>query len=121
MIEHLTIGARCPKIIAVDFDGCLMENKFPNIGNPIPETIERLKRAIRLGASVMLWTCRKGARLREAAEWCEAHGIKPDAVNENIPEMVDFFEGDTRKVFADEYWDDRARRMPPVTEGARVS
>ena len=40
--------------------------------------------------------------------WCAARGIAFDAVNENLPEIVERFGGDTRKVFADEYLDDKA-------------
>jgi hypothetical protein len=101
------------KIIAVDFDGCLVKHEYPNIGKPILETVNALLAEQERGASVILWTCRKGEELREAVEWCEANGIKLDAVNENISEMVEYFNGDTRKVYADEYWDDRGRRMPP--------
>jgi hypothetical protein len=48
----------------------------------------------------------------DAADWCKAHGVKLDAVNENLPEMVELYGEDTRKIFASEYWDDRARKMP---------
>ncbi|MDR1572806.1 MAG: hypothetical protein LBS24_00650 [Clostridiales Family XIII bacterium] len=102
-----------PKIIAVDFDGCLVTNKWPEIGEPIVETIDALKAEQAAGAKVILWTCRSEEKTKEAADRCAANGIHLDAVNENIPEMVAFFGGeDTRKIFADEYWDDRAVRMP---------
>jgi hypothetical protein len=41
-------------------------------------------------------------------EWCAARGLEFDAVNENLPENKEFFGGDTRKVCATEYWDDRS-------------
>lgn len=106
------------RIIAVDFDGTLCENKWPDIGEPNMPTIRALKRAKILGgAKVILWTCRSGAKLRAAVEWCKTYGITFDAVNENLPETIDAHGEDTRKVFATEYWDDRARvvefgRMP---------
>jgi len=102
-----------PKIIAVDFDGCLVTNRFPDIGEPIPETIAALKREQENGAKVILWTCRVGERQEAAEEWCAQQGIRLDAVNDNLQEMKEFFGNDTRKVFANEYWDDRARLMPP--------
>ncbi len=101
-----------PKIIAVDFDGTLAVNEFPGIGAPIPETIMALKKEQASGAKVILWTCRSEERLAEAVEWCEARGIYFDAVNCNLPEIIDAFEHDSVKVFANEYWDDRAVRMP---------
>ena len=39
-------------------------------------------------------------------------GVEFDAVNENLPEVIERMGGDTRKVFANEYWDDRAVRVP---------
>jgi len=46
--------------------------------------------------------------LEEAVAWCERHGLMFDAVNDNLPERVAKYGGDTRKVSADEYWDDLA-------------
>jgi hypothetical protein len=103
----------CAKIIAVDFDGCLVTNKFPEIGEPIEETIDALKAEQGRGAKVILWTCRTKERAEAAAHWCADYGIRLDAVNRNLPEIVEAFGGDTVKVFANEYWDDRARVMPP--------
>ena len=103
------------KIITVDFDGCLVENNFPKIGKAIPETIKALKTEISNGAKIILWTCRKDEHLKSATQWCEKQGIKLDAINNNLPEMIKYFGGDTRKIYADEYWDDKAVRMPKNT------
>ena len=96
------------KIIAVDFDGTLCENKYPAIGAPILSTIEQLKWEQREGAALILWTCRSGEELAAAVEWSKAHGLTFDAVNENLAENVEQYGGDTRKICATEYWDDRA-------------
>ena len=96
------------KIIAVDFDGCLVENKFPDIGEPIWSTILDLRQEQQHGAKVILWTCRTKEKVEEAVQWCKDNEIHLDAVNENIPEMIEFFGGDTRKIVANEYWDDQA-------------
>ncbi len=101
-----------PKIIAVDFDGCLVQNAYPEIGAAIYATCFSLCEEQRKGAKVILWTCRRDELLTAAVEWCEAHGIFLDAVNENLPDVIASFGGDTRKIFADEYWDDRAVKMP---------
>ena len=101
-----------PKIIAVDFDGTLVTNEYPNIGPDIYETIARLKHEQALGAKVILWTCREGSKKTAAVDWCIERGIHLDAVNENLPEVIESFGGDTRKIFANEYWDDRAVVMP---------
>lgn len=100
------------KIIAVDFDGTLCDSNFPECGPPIQSVIDALKAEQAAGAKVILWTCRRDEALRKAVEWCEQHGIHLDAVNENLPERIALYGNDTRKISADEYWDDLARRMP---------
>jgi len=97
-----------PPIIAVDFDGCLCTNAWPEIGEPDLSTISVLKRRQRNGAKLILWTCRAGEALQNAIDWCRLFGLNFDAVNENLPEVMEKFGGDCRKIFANEYWDDRA-------------
>lgn len=95
------------KIIAVDFDGTLCENKYPEIGEENREVIEYLKERRKAGDRIILWTCRVGEMLEKAVAWCTAHDLEFDAVNENLPEIVESFGFDTRKIFANEYIDDR--------------
>ena len=96
------------KIIAIDFDGTLCRNAYPDIGLPRMDIISRAKAEKAAGAKLILWTCRAGAYLREALAWCANYGLFFDAVNENLPETKAFYGDDTRKVSASEYWDDRA-------------
>ena len=96
------------KVIAVDFDGCLCEHQWPKIGKANTGAIRALIRLREQGARLILWTCRTGERLEEAVNWCARHGLVFDAVNDNLPERVAKYGGDTRKVSADEYWDDLA-------------
>ena len=95
------------KIIAVDFDGTLCENKWPGIGEPNKELIAYLKERQAAGDKLVLWTCRVGEILDNAVAWSAEQGIIFDAVNENLPEVLEWMGGDTRKVFANEYIDDR--------------
>ena len=99
------------KIIAVDFDGTLVENKWPEIGAPIEKNIAKVKAEQEAGAKIILWTNRVGEPLEKALAFCEAHGIHLDAVNKNLPEIIKAFGTDCRKIFANEYWDDRAVLM----------
>ena len=96
------------KIIAVDFDGCLVTNKYPDVGEAIEKNIAKLKKEQEDGAKVILWTNRVDQYLEEALAFCELYEIHLDAINENLPEIIEEFKGDPRKVFANEYWDDRA-------------
>lgn len=95
-------------IIAVDFDGTLAENAWPGIGRPIEPVIEYIKRRKAKGARIILWTNRVGEKLDEAIAWCAERGIVFDAVNANLPDIIEAFGGDCRKIFANEYLDDRA-------------
>lgn len=97
------------KIIAVDFDGTLCENKWPEIGEPNEELIEYLKDRQKVGDKLILWTCRAEELLKEAVYWCLDKELVFDAVNENLPETIKWMGGDTRKIFADEYIDDRSK------------
>lgn len=98
-------------IIAVDFDGTICENKYPEIGEPISKTISYLKERQKKGAKIVLWTCRVDELLDAAVKWCRNKGLIFDAVNENLPEVIAEFGGDTRKIFANEYIDDRNFRI----------
>jgi hypothetical protein len=46
--------------------------------------------------------------LQDAVNWAKEHGIEFEAVNDNVPDMVELFEGNSRKIFAHEYIDDKA-------------
>lgn len=95
------------KIIAVDFDGTLCENNWPEIGEPKNEVITYLKNRQAAGDKLILWTCRVGEMLEKAVKWCIEQALEFDAVNENLPEIIESFGSDTRKIFANEYIDDR--------------
>jgi len=93
-----------PTIYAVDFDGTIVENEFPDIG-PINQKVRKflLKRKEK-GNIIILWTTRDNEKLDEAVEFCDNHGIPIDYVNRNVP-WLDFDTSD--KIFADVYVDDR--------------
>lgn len=94
------------KVIAIDFDGCLCKNMWPNIGLPNFDAINAAIRAKQEGAALILWTCRVGEKLENAIQFCKNYGLEFDAVNDNLPERVAFYNANPRKVNADEYWDD---------------
>ena len=96
------------KAIAIDFDGCLCENNWPEIGAPHMDVITAAIDEKNNGAALILWTCRVDEMLGEAVAWCERFGLVFDAVNANLPERIAAYQNDCRKVNADEYWDDRA-------------
>lgn len=98
-------------IIAVDFDGTLVTDEYPKIGRKLSSFCDFIKTLQSLGVKTILWTSRTGKELDEAVDWCKKHGFTFDAINENIPEIKEAFGEDTRKVFANVYFDDRNRQI----------
>lgn len=95
-------------IIAVDFDGTLCENKWPLAGEANEHLIKYLRDLQEnYGVRIILWTCRCGENLKFAVDWCKEHGLIFNAVNENLPESIEYFGGDSRKIYADMYIDDK--------------
>ncbi len=95
-------------IIAVDFDGTLCRDCYPEIGEANVPLIKYLKNQRKRGTKLILWTCRAGEKLNEAVEFCFRQGIVFDAVNENLPEIIELYGNDSRKISADLYIDDRS-------------
>lgn len=96
------------EIIAVDFDGTLCEDRYPEIGEVNVALINWLKIQQRYGFRVILWTCRCGEYLDNAVAVCRENGLIFDAVNDNIPGVVAAMgNSNSRKVFADIYIDDK--------------
>lgn len=99
------------RIIAVDFDGTLVEDKYPSIGkknNDLFESLIYIRNSLQW--FVILWTCRTGKALDEAVKYCKDNGLEFDAVNKNVKEVIDLFGEDTRKVYANIYLDDKATK-----------
>lgn len=98
MLKNLTI--------AVDFDGTIVENRYPKIGKPILFAIESLKKLQEDGHHLILWTYRTGRELEEAVEFCKRSGINFYAVNKSYPEEI-YDVSLSRKIQADYFIDDR--------------
>ena len=104
-------------IIAVDFDKTLSLGNWPDVGPANMPVIEALLERKKRGDKIILWTCRGGDELSAAVAWCKIYGLEFDAVNANLPDVLDSWGfKDTRKVFAHEYWDDGAVPIERVTD-----
>lgn len=93
-------------IIAVDFDGTIVEDAYPGIGKPVIFAFETLLKLQSEGHRLILWTYRSGAKLEEAVSFCEDNGIHFYAVNNSFPEE-DYDPNISRKIHADLFIDDR--------------
>lgn len=93
--------------IAVDFDGTIVEHKYPEIGKTLLFAFETLKQLQKQGHKLILWTYRTGKELEEAVNFCKENGVEFYAVNKNFPEEQYEEKSISRKIFADIYIDDR--------------
>lgn len=94
--------------IAVDFDGTIVEHRYPKIGEEVPFATETLRMLIKDGHKLILWSVREGELLEEAVQWCRERGVEFYAVNKDYPEeKVEYNNHFSRKIKADLFIDDR--------------
>ena len=94
--------------IAVDFDGTIVEHRYPKIGKEIPFATQTLRMLIADRHKLILWSVREGKLLEEAVEWCRERGIEFYAVNKDFPEEdLEKNQHFSRKLKADIWIDDR--------------
>ncbi len=94
-------------IIAIDFDGTLHWGQYPNIGIIAQGAVENIMKLRRDGHYIIIWTCRTGDLLTEAINWLCEWGIPYNRINDNHPSNKVEFGGNTRKIYADVYIDDK--------------
>jgi len=94
------------KVIAVDFDGTIVEHKYPLIGKEMHFAFTTLKELRKKGHKLILWTYRQGEELQEAVAFCNKNGLEFYAVNKNFPNETEE-DGHSRKLNADIFIDDR--------------
>lgn len=98
-------------IIAIDFDGTLVDHRYPDIGPEVPGAFSALKEMKERGHQLMLWTMRSGPELREAFQYCKSNGIDftSEWTNQN-PEQYSWT--NSNKQYANIYIDDAALGCP---------
>lgn len=94
-------------IIAVDFDGTIVEDRYPEIGREKPFAVQTLKMLVEQRHRIILWTVREGQYLEEAVAWCRERGLEFYAVNKDYPEEQKEHKTFSRKIKADLFIDDR--------------
>jgi len=97
-------------IIAVDFDGTIVEHKYPEIGKEKPFATATLRQLMADGHKLILWSVREGKLLEEAVEWCEQRGVRFYATNADLNEDASDGQGAahfSRKIKAHVFIDDR--------------
>ena len=95
-------------IIAVDFDGTIVQDRYPEIGSEQPFATQTLRMLLEEGHQLILWTVRQGETLEAAVEWCRQRGVEFYAVNKDFPEENEQTNSTySRKIKADLFIDDR--------------
>lgn len=95
-------------VIAVDFDGTIVQHRYPAIGKEIPFAIETLKKLRDERHKLILWSVREGQLLDEAIAFCRERGLEFYAVNRDYPEEEKEYNNHySRKLKADLFIDDR--------------
>ena len=109
-------------ILAIDFDGTLVDHQFPEIGEEVPGALEWCKRFQESGARLILWTMRSdgqrsGNVLQAAVDWCRERGLEFWGVNANPSQSW----SNSNKAYAHAYIDDAAVGCPMLVhpEGGR--
>ena len=95
--------------IAVDFDGTIVEHRYPEIGKELPFATETLKMLIKDRHRLILWSVREGKLLDDAVNWCRERGVEFYAVNRDYPEErgTENNNNFSRKLKVDMFIDDR--------------
>lgn len=95
-------------VIAVDFDGTIVEHRYPAIGKELPFAIDTLRKLSQEGHKLILWTVREGKLLNDAVDFCRNRGLEFYAVNRDYPEEEQESNSNfSRKLKADLWIDDR--------------
>ena len=118
MTNH-KMSEKRPTIYAIDFDGTIVCNKWPDIGEGVPEVMAFIGQIQQRGDKWILWTMRESERLEQALSWLAVHGLFPNAINDNLPELQKAFKNNPRKVFANVYIDDHnagGLTLPPLMD-----
>jgi hydroxymethylpyrimidine pyrophosphatase-like HAD family hydrolase len=96
-------------IIAIDFDGTIVDHRFPDIGNPVPGANHWIKTWKELGGTLFLWTMRSNEYLEAAIKYIEENKLEFDKYNHNEGQLS---WTNSPKLYAHVYVDDAAFGCP---------
>ena len=94
-------------IIAIDFDGVIVTDIYPDIGVALPDMQDVMHFLYRQGHTLIINTCRTGVPARAAIDMLQARGIPFHYFNRNDPKQTEKYGGESRKISADLYLDDK--------------
>ena len=85
-------------IIAVDFDGTIVDDAYPGIGKPKMFAFQTLKKMQENGHRLILWTYREGPSLDEAVAFCRSRYIESPVPNKGIDEAIELIDQEPREI-----------------------
>lgn len=97
--------------IAVDFDGTVVDHRYPTIGKEVPYAVSVLKSLIKEGHQIILFTMRSGYTLGDAIKWFGERGISLYGIQWD-PTQHKWTQ--SNKCYADVYIDDAALGCPLI-------
>ena len=95
-------------IFAIDFDGVIVEERYPAIGPLLPGAKETILWLYGEGHWIIINSCRTGMEEQEMVEFLRDQGIPFHTANQNLPHRIEMYGNDCRKIGADVYIDDRS-------------
>lgn len=98
--------------ICVDFDGTMVDHRYPDIGPAAPEALDWMREWVEHGAKIILFTMRSGPQLDAAVAWILDHGIPLHGINHN-PDQASW--STSPKAYGHVYVDDAAFGCPLFT------
>ena len=111
------------KVIAVDFDGTITSSGeytgrgIEHYAVPNEEVVAYIRTMHFQGHKIIIWTCRPTVEYADIRKYCNMHHIPINGINTNDfapKELKDF--GDSPKIYADIYIDDRAMTLTQVSD-----
>ena len=98
-------------IICIDFDGTVVDHRYPVIGPDVPFAVESLKELFKFKNNLILFTMRSGYGLGEAISWFISKDIPLYGIQYN-PDQAKW--SYSNKCYAQLYIDDSAVGCPLI-------
>ncbi len=92
-------------VIAIDFDGTITTESFPQVGQLMVGADAVIRRLFADGHKIIINTCRSGKYEGWAEDFLKENLIPYHLINSNLPELIDLYKQDCRKISADIYID----------------
>jgi hypothetical protein len=103
----MNISKRRPWVLAIDFDGTICEESFPEVGKLKEDADVYINMLYDEGYHIVINTCRSGKYEGMAHEFLKKIGIKYHYLNNNMPYLIEEYGQDCRKISADVYIDNK--------------